>query len=50
MRGGAGGARGGGSYGFASIPLVLDLAGFGYVEDVPITVVEVASTESCTSP
>jgi len=40
----------GGASGFASIPLVLDVAGYGYVENVPITLVEVASTESCTSP
>ena len=40
----------GGTSGFASIPLVLDVAGFGYVEDVPITLVEVASTESCPRP
>jgi hypothetical protein len=40
----------GGAAGFASIPLVLDIAGYGYVEDVPITLVEVATTETCTSP
>ncbi len=47
---GPGDAATGSAAGFASIPLVVDLAGYGYVEDVPITLVEVASTESCTSP
>ena len=39
----------GGTYGLASIPLVLDVAGFGYVEDVPIASVAVAGTDVCVS-
>jgi hypothetical protein len=40
----------GASFGFPSIPLVLDVAGFGYVEEVPITEVAIAATDVCTSP
>jgi hypothetical protein len=38
-----------GAMGIESIPLVVDVAGYGYVESVPITTVEIAGTEPCSS-
>lgn len=39
-----------GTSGFSSIPLVVDVAGFGYIEEVPITGVAIAEGDACSAP